>query len=54
MKASDDSCIPLIPSEHREYHQIGKSAFALKYGLDYAAIRARLNREYRALREGAA
>ncbi len=26
-KASDYSCVPLTPEEHREYHQIGKQEF---------------------------
>jgi hypothetical protein len=47
---------PAHTTEHREYHQIGKHTFALKYGLDYPAISARLNRAYREEcgREGAA
>jgi hypothetical protein len=54
MKASDTTCIPLTPEEHREYHRIGKHSFARKYKLDYPAICARLLREYRGAREGAA
>ncbi len=51
MKASDDSVIPLRPAEHREYHRIGKHSFADKYGLDYPAIRARLQREWITINE---
>jgi hypothetical protein len=54
MKASDTTCIPLTPAEHREYHQIGKHSFALKYRLDYPAICARLHAAYLAIREGVA
>jgi len=47
MKASDLTCIPLTPEEHREYHQIGCQSFARKYRLNYRRIVARLNREWR-------
>lgn len=43
MKASDYSCIPLTVEEHREYHQIGKSAFEAKHNLDCAVLVRRLN-----------
>jgi hypothetical protein len=46
IKASDLSCVPLADFEHREYHQIGKVRFALKYGLDFEALVARLNAVY--------
>lgn len=42
-KASDYSCIPLIPEEHLEYHTIGKKDFYLKYGLDVEGLVKRLN-----------
>lgn len=53
-KSSDYSCGPLTPAEHREYHQIGKRAFAAKYALDYARVAARLNAEWRGRARGAA
>ena len=34
-KASDYSCVPLTPAEHREYHQIGKQAFEAKYTVSF-------------------
>jgi hypothetical protein len=49
-KASDYSCVPLTPAEHREYHQIGKAAFARKHGLDYDTCARRLYAEWRARR----
>jgi len=33
-KASDTTCVPLTPAEHREYHQIGRKDFEKKYGID--------------------
>ena len=48
-KASDYSCLPLTPAEHREYHQIGKPAFARKYRLNYRSLCRRLNREWEAV-----
>lgn len=42
-KASDYSCIPLTPTEHLEYHLIGKLDFASKYNLDIPALVKRLN-----------
>jgi Protein of unknown function (DUF968) len=45
-KASDYSCIPLTPEEHREYHQIGKADFEAKYGIDCATLVKRLNRDW--------
>lgn len=42
-KASDYSCIPLTPAEHREYHSIGKLSFERKYGLCCAEVVTRLN-----------
>jgi hypothetical protein len=49
-KASDYSCVPLTPAEHREYHRIGKAAFARKHGLDYDTCARRLYAEWRARR----
>jgi hypothetical protein len=43
MKASDFSCIPLTPEEHREYHRIGKRAFERKHEIDCQRIVERLN-----------
>ena len=48
MKASDTTCIPLTPEEHREYHRIGCQSFARKYRLNYARTVARLQRAWRA------
>lgn len=42
-KASDYSCVPLTPDEHREYHQIGKEEFAAKYGVSFEATVRTLN-----------
>jgi hypothetical protein len=42
-KASDYSCIPLTPAEHREYHSIGKLSFERKYGLSCAEVVDKLN-----------
>lgn len=52
LKASDTSCLPLTPEEHREYHQIGKRSFALKYGLDYEALSGRLRAAWRSEKSG--
>jgi Protein of unknown function (DUF968) len=49
-KASDYSCIPLTPEEHREYHQIGKAEFEAKYGIDCATLVKRLNHDWFAYR----
>jgi hypothetical protein len=49
-KASDYSCVPLTPAEHREYHRIGKAAFGRKHGLDYDTCTRRLYAEWRARR----
>ena len=54
MKASDYSCIPLIPEEHREYHWIGKPAFEQKYRLDCEGLVRRLNREWKLMQRSAA
>lgn len=43
MKASDYSCIPLTPTEHVEYHQIGKESFERKHGINCAQTVERLN-----------
>jgi hypothetical protein len=43
MKSGDESCLPLTPAEHREYHEIGKQAFELKHGICCADVAARLN-----------
>lgn len=48
MKASDYSCVPMTPAEHREYHQIGKHAMESKYGISYARAVRRLMREWKA------
>lgn len=42
-KASDYSCVPLTPAEHREYHQHGKQAFELKYSVSFEAEVKKLN-----------
>lgn len=42
-KASDYSCVPLTPEEHREYHQIGKQAFERKHGVCFADEVYKLN-----------
>jgi hypothetical protein len=34
MKASDFSCLPLTPAEHREYHQLSRERFEAKHGID--------------------
>ena len=51
MKASDYSCVPLCGDCHTQapgaYHRIGKRAFEERRGLSFAAIVARLNREWR-------
>jgi hypothetical protein len=47
MKASDLSCLPLTGQEHREYHRIGKRAFAHRYRLDYPDLVVLLNRQWR-------
>lgn len=47
-KASDPTCVPLTPAEHREYHRIGKVAFAIRYGLDFKEVVSRLNAAYAA------
>jgi hypothetical protein len=47
MKASDFSCVPLTWEEHREYHRIGREAFAARYDLAFRAVVERLNAEWR-------
>lgn len=47
-KASDYTCGPLTPEEHREYHQIGKHAFATKYQIDCARRAAELRAAWQA------
>jgi hypothetical protein len=50
MKASDYSCVPLCSDCHTRapgaYHRVGKRAFEQRYGLSFASIVARLNREW--------
>ena len=49
-KASDYSCVPLCPECHtlspRAYHRIGKDAFALSRGIDFAELVRELNRTW--------
>jgi hypothetical protein len=51
MKASDCSCVPLCSDCHARgplaYHLIGKRAFERVNGLRFAAIAARLRREWK-------
>jgi hypothetical protein len=42
LKASDDTCVPLTPAEHREYHAIGKQSFARRHGVSFGRACARL------------
>lgn len=42
-KSSDYSCIPLTVSEHREYHQIGRTRFELRHGVSCRDLVRRLN-----------
>ena len=42
-EASDFSCVPLTPGEHREYHRIGKRAFEMEYGVCFREEVRRLN-----------
>ena len=44
LKASDYSCIPLLPVEYREYHAIGRKAFERKHGISCAEMAKNLNR----------
>lgn len=53
MKASDYSCVPLTPAEHREYHR-GRLTFARRHGVDLAREAARLYAAWQAERAGAA
>lgn len=46
-KASDYSCVPLTPAEHREYHRIGKRTFEHCYRIHFASLVRRLNRIWR-------
>jgi hypothetical protein len=46
MKASDYSCIPLTPEEHREYHRVGRVAFELATGINCKALVKRLNHDW--------
>jgi Protein of unknown function (DUF968) len=41
-KASDFTCVPLTPEEHREYHSIGRRAMEKKYGVSFASISRKL------------
>ena len=43
MKASDYTCVPLTPEEHREYHQIGRASFERKYGVSFQQAVRRLS-----------
>jgi hypothetical protein len=45
-KASDYSCVPLTPEEHREYHRIGKEAFERLHGIDFAGLVRDFNRAW--------
>ena len=51
MKASDYSCVPLCAECHTQapgaYHRIGKRDFERLHGLSFAALVARLQREWR-------
>lgn len=41
-KASDFTCVPLTPEEHREYHQIGRKAMEEKHAISFEEISTRL------------
>jgi len=45
-KASDTSCVPLTPAEHREYHRIGRAGFEQKHSLNLQALTKRLYRDW--------
>lgn len=45
-KPDDSRAVPLRAIFHREYHDIGKEAFELRYGVDLELEIVRLNREY--------
>jgi hypothetical protein len=46
IKASDYSCVPLTPEEHRLYHQIGRPAFERRFRISFRAIVKELNRAW--------
>ena len=43
-KASDTTCIPLTPEEHREYHRIGRREFERRHELHIDRLVRDLNR----------
>lgn len=48
IKPDDFRTIPLCTRAHREYHEMGKASFALKYGINLEAHISRINLEFAA------